>query len=470
MNTSKQTSSKKSAVVLGRQRSYNEVLEFLDKSWSNSHDKNLTTIKKLNTELGSPAEKLKTIFIAGTNGKSLTADFTDRLLKEEGLKVGTFSSPHILNYNERINLNNENINNKSFTDIANEVINATETLKINAHGLELLTMIAILWFWKNKVDVAILEVPNSKWWDAVNICKPNVVAITRLIWDNEDQDYIEKHIKEVTDIIKKDTQVVSADQNKLNLQLIEKHTEKAKGEWAMPIRKLANLSYPFEQLHGRCAALAERAAQMFLSKFVISKETTIVCDSLLIKPKGQRGRPTREAKRKLEQTPQKTIESFWKETHTTLPGRFQLLEKEKPTLLLDNADNLDAFSNLLLGIRLLHYRRTLKGLVIIVGCEKNDLQDNEFLKTIRYFFKKTSGQIIFCPTKPNVFIQNNNWDTEKITNDAKNLKIKAKAAKNFVDAFDTAKKLVDDRNGLVVITGSRSIISEYWENKGIKKI
>ena len=469
MNTSKHTSNKKSAVVLGKQRSYNEVLEFLDRSWSYQQDKTLATIKKLNAQLGAPAEKLKTILIAGTNGKSLTADFTARLLKEEGLKVGTFTSPHILNYNERIWLDNESINNKSFTDIANEVIDAAESLKLKTHASELLTMMAISWFSKNQVNVAVLEVPTSQWWDPINVCNANVLAVTRLVWNSEDQKVISKNIKDVTDIIKKGTWVVSADQSKLNLQLMHENTEKAKAEWAMPIRKLVNLSYPFDQLHGRCAALAERAAQLFLEKFVVTDET-LISDSLLIKTKGQRGRPTREAKRKQETNPQKTIAHFWKETVTVLPSRFQLLDKEKPTLLLDTASNLDAFNNLLLGIRLLHYQRPLKGLAIIVGCENNSLENNEFLKIIRYFFKKTSGQIIFCPIKSTVFVKENNWDPEKITNEAKNLKIKSKDAKNFVDAFDTAKKLVDDRHGLVVITGSRSIVAEYWDNKGIKKI
>lgn len=60
-------------------------------------------------------------------------------------------------------------------------------------------------------------------------------------------------------------------------------------------------------------------------------------------------------------------------------------------------------------------------------------------------------------------------DIEKITNDVKNFKIKAKAAKNFDDAFDLAKKSVDERHGLVVITGSNAIISHYWHQKGLKK-
>ena len=90
----------------------------------------------------------------------------------------------------------------------------------------------------------------------------------------------------------------------------------------------------------------------------------VVTDTLLTKQKGQRGRPTLEAKRQSELNPKRTVEQFWKETPTTLPGTLPILDKEKPTILLDNASNLDAFKNLLLGIRLLHYQRPLKGLTL----------------------------------------------------------------------------------------------------------
>ena len=147
-------------------------------------------------------------------------------------------------------------------------------------------------------------------------------------------------------------------------------TEAQGGHWAMPIRKLAPLAYPFEQLHGRCAALAERVAQMFMENYY-NKGATITADSLLSKQKGERGRPTLEAKRKSELQPKKTLEQFWKEELNELPGRFQSLEKEKPSILLDTASNIDAFKNILLGIRLLHYQRPLKGLTIIMAAAKD---------------------------------------------------------------------------------------------------
>ncbi len=457
-----------------KQRSYNEVVDYLEAHWSaNKADTTLSGLKKLDKAFGSLSQKVPAVILTGTNGKSLTAHFTARLLKEEGLSVGTFYTPHILTYNERFAINNETISNKTFTDVGNEVINATEEAGLLLNSFELLTMMALVYFKQSNVDVAILETHENGQADATNICSPKIVAVTRII--DIQADLNEKNtdkglIQEVLSIVKPGTIVVSADQSKLNLQTMQDIVTERDGEWAMPIRKLAPLSYPFEQLHGRCAALAERITSIYINSFA-NKDAVLVTNSLLTKKKGQRGRPTLELKRQSELNPKRTIEQFWKETLSTLPGRFQLLDKEKPTILLDPASNLDAFKNLLLGIRLLHYKRPLKGLTVILGCNNQELDAHEFIKLLRYFFKKTSGQVVVCPVEPIPGHKGHQaWNVEKITNDIRSLKIKAKAVSCFAEALETAQKTVDERHGVIVVTGSTSIVSEYWKHKGMKKL
>jgi len=467
-NINKQTSTK-SALSSDKQRSYNEIIEFLDSNWkTNVLDKELHCIKKLDKAFGNISQKLHTILVGGTNGKSLTIHFASKLLKEEGLSVGTFYAPHIMTYNERLSINNESISNKLFTEIANEVINTAISEDITPNSFEILTMMALIFFKQSNVDVALLEVSQGGLYNATNICTPKIAAITRVTPDNANK--LEEEITHMLGIVKKDSWVISADQSKINLQAMMEIAKEKGGNWAMPIRKLAPLQYPFEQLHGRCAALAERIANIFVNNCLV-KDSTIVSGSLLTKPKAQRGRPTLEAKRQAELNPKKTIDQFWKEDICTLPARFQLLDKEKPSILLDNSSNLDAFRNLLLGIRLFHYQRPLKGLTVVLGGNNHDIDLNEFLKLLRYFFKKTSGQIIICPVDSIAGHKGGkSWDVEKITNDIKSMKIKAKSSGSFKEAFEMAQKTVDERHGLVVITGSNSIITEYWRYKGIKKI
>lgn len=475
INANKQTTSQSKTSLPGIQRNYNEVVEFLDAHWSPSRsDKELVAIKKLDNALGSPSKAVPAIFIGGTNGKGLTINFAAQLFKEEGLKVGAFYSPHILTYNERFVINNESISNKTFTDLANEIINTAETLNIKADTLDILTMMALRYFQQSDVDVALLELSIGTSADPLTICQPKVLAITR-ITDKADvadvtSENMKAFIKEILQAVRKETHVVSADQSKSNLQLMLEETEQRNGTWAMPIRKLAQLEYPYEQLHGRCAALAGRICEIYINNF--TNATALIAENkLLAKQKRKRGRPTIKAKQQAEENPEKTIGQFWKETITSLPAHFQILDKEKPTILLDNARNIDALLNLLLGVRLLHYQRPQKGLTFIFGCDKNQMNTEEFLRLLRYFSKKNSANFIFCPINNNVpGLPEESWDVEQITNDVRSLKIKAKSAQNFAEAFESAKKMVDERHGLVVIAGSQSIITEYWRHKGLKKL
>jgi dihydrofolate synthase/folylpolyglutamate synthase len=471
MNEIKQ-STKKVAVGSAKQRSYNEVVSYFDSNWqTTSHETSLENLKQLDKALGSLASKVNAILVSGTNGKSLTIHYTTKILRKEGLSVGSFSAPHILTYNERFAHNQELIANKTFTDLANDVVGTAESLGLAINSYELLFMMALCHFKQANVDVALFEVTRGGYSDPTVLCNPRIAAITRITEDHapEKSEKVKALVDDCMGSVKKGTNVVSANQSKIVLNDMEAVVESRGGLWTMPIRKLAPLAYPFEQLHGRCAALAERVADIYINDYA-EKDAVVLSDSLLTKTKGRRGRPTLEAKRQSEINPKQTIEQFWTEDQGTLPGRFELLEKEKPMIVLDNAENIDAFENLLLGVRLLHYRRPLKGLALIVASNNESLDTNELLRALRYFFKKTSGHIFICPSHPLPGQPGTvSWNAEQISSDLKSMKVKAKACTDLKDAMNAATSLVDAFDGLIVITGSTSIISEYWLNRSIKK-
>lgn len=452
------------AVPLNKQRTYHEIIQLLDSKWTPSASKHVSCLPELDTIFGSVAKKLNTVFVSGTNGKSLTMNFAGQLLAHEGLKVGIFYAPHVITYNERFSINHELISNKLFTELANEIINAAETNNLPYDTADILTMLALLHFHQQKVDLVICEVNEQDPLYTTTLCTPKIVAITRVTDQYEQKEESKLALEKILETVKVGTHVVSAEQSKIYLQDMLEVTQSKGGIWAMPIRKLATLSYPFEQLHGRCAALAERIGEIFINNFL--PQDKVKANSLLAKQKGQRGRPTLEAKELARINPKETLEQFWSGTINNLPYRFQLLEKEKPTVLLDNANNFDAFENLLLGIRLLHYQRPLKGLCLVMGANNPDLEKDEFLKLLRYFFKKTSGSIIVCPVTPmpgdaHQTIAN----VEKVTNNIKSMKIKARSCKNFKEAFEGAVSSVDERHGLIVIAGSSSLLAQYAHNK-----
>jgi dihydrofolate synthase/folylpolyglutamate synthase len=449
---------------VGEIKTYKEVISFLDalKPIDYSGDA-VERTKKLDTLLGNISQKMDIILVGGTNGKSSTIHFAQKLLREEKLKVGTTYSTHILNYNERLSINAQTIQNKVFTDVANEVISIATSNKINATAFEIMLLSSLLYFNKEKVDVVLLEVGLGGKYDATNAFNPKVAAITRIAKDvDELGDDLDAITYDVLDIAK-NCWLISAEQSKIRLNKMKKWAEENGAKWAMPIRKLASLPYMYEQLYGRAASLGERIAQIYIED-VCGKFSPFLRGNLLATKRGQRGRPTLEAKRNAELNPIKTLKRFWNEEFSLLPGRFELLNKERPSVLLDNADNIDAFTNTFLGIRLLHYQHPIKEMSLIVGLPSH-ADATESIKLIRYLLKKVNGSVSFVP-----ITNERHHNPKELETMAEELGLKAKSYDSFSAAFEETKKNIDEQDGLITIIGHKNIVANYWEQRGIKKV
>ena len=466
MVTNNLEQSRKKESGLGKARAYNEVVEYLDalKPFDYS-EASLRRMKDLDTCFGGICSKIETIVIGGTNGKSIAMHCAAKLLQEEGFKVGVIYSDHLLTYNERLLTNATQIQNKTFADVLNEVINVAELNDIKATRHELMLMAAFQYFKAESVDVALIEVAYGGKLDAAAYFNPKIASVTRVAEDSRgllgtDLDAV---AFEMLGIAKAGTWFISAEQSKIRLQKMKTWCDDSHIKWAMPIRKLALLPYIYEQLYGRVASLGERIAQIYVED-IKGKFSPFLRGNLLATQKGQRGRPTLEAKRQSELHPIKTLKGFWTEQFDLLHGRFEHLDKENPSFLVDNASNLDALTNVFLGVRLLHYQKSLKGLALIIGMPKA-VNAMEAIKLTRYLLKKVSGQIFFVTIPSDIPMH----DAQDLAVMAKELNVKAKACSSFDDALAQAKAAVDERDGLVVLTGSTELVSQYWKQRGIKK-
>ena len=455
------------SIVRNIELSYNELTIYLDSLKPIEYCmRSVSRVKQIDKALENISNDINIISVAGTNGKSSTVNLTGKLLSEEGYRVGTFYSSHAFNYTERISLNNFDIQQKAFIKAVNEIIYVTKTQKINATSHEIMTMSAILYFKEENVDVAILEVGLGGKLDATAAFNPKIVGITRIA--ESETDFLGKDLEKITNetvaLAKENSWLVSAEQSKIRLKKMKELAEKNKINWSMPVRKLAPIPYIYEQLYGRSASLGERLAQLYSEK-IKEKFSSFLRGNMLELQKGQRGRPTLEEKKSAAENPIKSLQKFWNEKFDLMPGRFELLKKESPTVLLDIADNLDAFKNLFLGIRLLHYQKSIKGLSLIMSL-KNWVTVDECLKLIRYMLKKMNGQIIFVnPSKDyNKFL-----NPKELEEKARKLGLKSKSCKKLEEAIDFSKKISDDREGLVTITGSLELISDYWRMRGVIK-
>ncbi len=154
---------------------------------SNSPFSPLEIPKKLLEKLDNPQDKYKTIHVAGTNGKGTTCALFAEVLKQEGFKVGLFTSPHLIDVTERCRINNKPIElekfNKSLEKVA-ELVN----WKSNAITYFVATALAsFLSFESECVDYAVIEVGLGGLYDATNVIKkPELTVITNIALDHTD--------------------------------------------------------------------------------------------------------------------------------------------------------------------------------------------------------------------------------------------------------------------------------------------
>ncbi|MCK5388344.1 MAG: bifunctional folylpolyglutamate synthase/dihydrofolate synthase [Candidatus Izimaplasma sp.] len=138
--------------------------------------------------LGNPENDLNVIHVAGTNGKGSTVSYLKHILLSEGYNVGTFTSPYIVSFNERITYNYDDITSEELLYYINKVYSLHyEVLdKYNdaISFFELLTLISLLYFKDKQCDYIIYEVGLGGRLDATNIVKPIITAITNINFDH----------------------------------------------------------------------------------------------------------------------------------------------------------------------------------------------------------------------------------------------------------------------------------------------
>ena len=173
-------------------------------------------------KIGNPQNKLKLIHIAGTNGKGSTCSMLSDILIEHGLKVGLYTSPHLVNFNERIQINRKQISDDYIAGFFNK--NKTYINSLKTTFFETTTALAFDYFNNKSVDIAIIETGLGGRLDATNVISPIVCGISAISFDHTEilGDTLEKISKEKAGIIKDRVPVVTFEQKKSILQVINR--------------------------------------------------------------------------------------------------------------------------------------------------------------------------------------------------------------------------------------------------------
>lgn len=168
---------------------YEETLHYLyhqlpvfQQVGSSAYKPGLGNSEALDEFFGHPHQKYRTIHVAGTNGKGSTSHLLAAILQQSGYKVGLYTSPHLVDFRERIRINGEVISKEFVMDFTQRYIKPTQN--IHPSFFELTMMMAFDYFAACKVDIAIIEVGLGGRLDSTNIITPDLSIITNISFDH----------------------------------------------------------------------------------------------------------------------------------------------------------------------------------------------------------------------------------------------------------------------------------------------
>lgn len=163
----------------------------------------LSNMENLMERLNHPEKRLKSILIAGTNGKGSTGAMVTSILSGAGYRVGFYTSPHLVSFRERIRIGEELIPKSQVVSLAEllaaslnwKLTNPVEPPPSTITYFELVTAMALLYFSQNQVDLAVMEVGMGGRLDATNITTPLISVITMIDYDHTE--YLGKTLAEI---------------------------------------------------------------------------------------------------------------------------------------------------------------------------------------------------------------------------------------------------------------------------------
>lgn len=194
---------------------YTETCEYLfnqmpmfERQGASGYKEGLSNTRALDEHFNHPHTKYKTIHIAGTNGKGSCSHSIAAILQTAGYRVGLYTSPHLVDFSERIRVNGEPISEKYVIDFVEHERHFFEPL--HPSFFEVTTALAFKYFSDMKVDVAVIEVGLGGRLDCTNIISPILSVITNISFDHTQflGDTLAKIASEKAGIIKKGTRVI----------------------------------------------------------------------------------------------------------------------------------------------------------------------------------------------------------------------------------------------------------------------
>ena len=370
-------------------------------------------INSLAAHLNNPHKKIKTIHVAGTNGKGSSSHMLASVLQEAGYKVGLYTSPHLKDFRERIRVNGKKVAKKWVVDFIDENQSFFERNKLSF--FEMTVGMAFSYFANENVDIAVIEVGLGGRLDSTNIITPEVSLITNIGFDHTDMlgDTLAKIAYEKAGIIKRNIPVVISEFNEETAPVFKETATALNAKIVFAQEKIFSTykigllgSYQQKNIKGVLATLSELVSFKIEEKHIV-----------------------------------KGLEKVVENTH--LMGRWQQIGT-KPTIICDTAHNKEGLAIVLNQLQEQEYEK----LHVVIGFVK----DKDISAILPLF--PSNATYYFCKPKISRGLD------EKILSDRGVLfNLIGKTYKSVNKAFKAAKKQAS-KNDFIYVGGSNFVVAE----------
>ena len=420
---------------------YKQAMEYVESLQSLGSVPGLENIINLCEKLGNPQDSLRFIHIAGTNGKGSVSAYLSSVLGSAGYKVGTYNSPTIREYRERICVNGRMISQRAFCELLEQVKEACDALreegKAHPTPFEVETALGFLYFKEKKCDYVILECGMGGKLDATNLVTTTAVAVfTPISMDH--MGFLGETIEEIAaqkaGIIKPGCRVVSSQQSEEAARILQQVSSRQQTETVFVKNEDASkIHYGLERqsflYQDRQKIEISLAGQYQIENALLALK---VIDVL------------REEGVKI---PDRAVEKGFAGARWS--GRFEVLAR-KPYFIVDGAHNEDGARKLAQSIR---FYFTNKKIIYIIGI----LKDKEYDKIIS-LTAPFAAHIITVKTPDNPRAM----DAYELAQEAMSHHKSVTAAGSLEEAVEMSY-LLADKDSVIVSFGSLSYLGRMME-------
>ena len=401
---------------------------------------NLDRMFALMEELGNPQKNYPIIHVAGTKGKGSVEALCASALRAAGYKTGLYTSPHLWDYVERIQINSEPISHEQLIELVEEVKPAVAKVP-KLTTFEITTAIGLLTFAKNNVNAAVIEVGLGGRLDATNIVIPKVSVITSLSYDHMAVlgNTLAAIAGEKAGIIKEGVPVVSAPQTEEALEVL---------------RRVAKDKKSFFNLVGKDLKFERLESSLDEQELAVNDQQQIVHLRIPFLGKHQiENAAVAYAALKTSGVPISNAAIQQGFARAKWPARFEVLRREPP-VVIDSAHNRDSARRL---------RETLdeyfpKTPVILIFCALEDKDISGMLEELKPRLECVVATHADHPRAPSA-----EWMAEQVEKAG----IPVEAVAPVASALERALELADDQK-LILAAGSVAFageVSAAWRKR-----